>query len=194
MSSMRRYQMTPAPSPSLCRAAITLPWLASTTLPTTWASPIVVKPRTWISRRNATPGSIRTRRRCWISVTKSMWRSPTFVRRAFEAGDNVKGGALNSKQLAKFGDNFQGGLHKPSFHEDGLHAPMEAGGKTYDSGFHYLLECHGLGGKNEDGGYGGPLCKEPFGDECSKLAKQVLEDADKDRTLAFNNFMDPCPN
>merc|ERR1712129_650236 len=113
--------------------------------------------------------------------------------KGFEAGDNVKGGALNSKQLAKFGDNFKDGLHKPTFHEDGLHAPMEAGGKTYESGFHYLLECHDLGGKNADGGYGGPLCQQPFGDEVQKLTKQILEDSEKDRTLCYNNFMDPCP-
>merc|ERR1712127_870941 len=108
--------------------------------------------------------------------------------KGFEAGDNVKGGALNSKQLAKFGDNFKDGLHKPTFHEDGLHAPMEAGGKTYESGFHYLLECHELGGKNADGGFGGPLCEDPFGDEVSKLAQKALAEAEADRTLCYNNF------
>ena len=30
------------------------------------------------------------------------------------------------KQLAEFGDNFKDCLHKPTFREDGLHAPMEA--------------------------------------------------------------------
>ena len=30
------------------------------------------------------------------------------------------------KQLANFGDNFKDGLHKPTFHEDGFHAPTEA--------------------------------------------------------------------
>ena len=35
--------------------------------------------------------------------------------------------------------------------------------------------------------------RKTFGEEVSKLAKQILEDADKDRTLAFNNFHDPCP-
>ena len=29
-------------------------------------------------------------------------------------------------QLAKFGDNLKEGLPRPTFHEDGLHAPMEA--------------------------------------------------------------------
>ena len=28
--------------------------------------------------------------------------------------------------MAEFGDNFKDGLHKRTFHEDGLHAPMEA--------------------------------------------------------------------
>ena len=27
------------------------------------------------------------------------------------------------------------GLHKPTFHDGGLHAPMEAGGMTYESEF-----------------------------------------------------------
>ena len=61
------------------------------------------------------------------------------------------------------------------------------------SGFHYLLECHDLGGKNADGGYGGPLCQDPFGEEVQGLVKQILADSEKDRTLCYNNFMDPCP-
>merc|ERR1711992_236633 len=114
--------------------------------------------------------------------------------KGFEVGDNAKGGALNGKHLEKYGDNFKDGLHKPTFHEDGLHAPMEAGGKTYESGFHYLLECHELGGKNADGGFGGPLCEDPFGDEVSKLATKALAESEEDKTLAFNNFQDPCPS
>ena len=38
------------------------------------------------------------------------------------------------KQLAKFGDNFKDGLHKPTFHEDGLHAPTEA--DNFKDGLH----------------------------------------------------------
>jgi len=113
--------------------------------------------------------------------------------KGFEVGDNAKGGALNGKHLEKFGDNFKDGMHKPTFHEDGLHAPMEAGGKTYESGFHYLLECHELGGKNADGGYGGPLCEDPYGDEVSTLVKKILAESEEDRTLCYNNFHDPCP-
>ena len=37
---------------------------------------------------------------------------------------------------------------------------MEVNCKTYESGFHYLPEAHELGGKSEDEGYGGPLCKD----------------------------------
>merc|ERR1719204_2989482 len=113
--------------------------------------------------------------------------------KGFEVGDNVKGGALNSKQLEKYGDTFQDGLHKPTFHEEGLHQPMEAGGKTYETGFHYLLECHELGGKNATGGYGGPLCEDPYGAEVSKMVEKILKDSDEDRTLCYNNFHDPCP-
>merc|ERR1711963_1272807 len=65
---------------------------------------------------------------------------------------------------------------------------------TYESGFHYLLECHELGGKNADGGFGGPLCEDPFGDEVSKLATKALAESEEDKTLAFNNFHDPCPS
>jgi len=114
--------------------------------------------------------------------------------KGFEVSDNAKGGTLNAKHLEKYGDNFKDGLHKPTFHEDGLHAPMEAGGKTYESGFHYLLECHELGGKNVDGGFGGPLCEDPFGEEVSKLATKALAESEEDKTLAFNNFHDPCPS
>nr|AAL40676.1 luciferase [Pyrocystis lunula] len=113
--------------------------------------------------------------------------------KGFEVGDNVKGGPLNSKQLEKYGDNFKDGMHQPTFHDEGLHKPMEAGGKTFESGFHYLLECHELGGKNASGGYGGPLCEDPYGAEVSKLVDQVLKDSDNDRTLCYNNFHDPCP-
>merc|ERR1719480_717364 len=82
----------------------------------------------------------------------------------FEAHDNEKGGALNAAHVEALGkEHFVDGLHKPQFHEEGLHKPMEAGGKVYATGFHYLLEAHEAGGKNADGGYGGPLCADPDG-------------------------------
>ena len=43
------------------------------------------------------------------------------------------------KQLAEFGDNFKDCLHKPTLHEDGLHAPMEA--DTLKDGLHEPT-CH----------------------------------------------------
>merc|ERR1711884_857164 len=114
--------------------------------------------------------------------------------KGFEVGSgDHKGGALNGKQIEKYGDNFKNGMHQPSFHEEGLHKPMEANGKTYESGFHYLLECHDLGGKNEDGGYGGPLCREPYGPEVQELVDKLLREAEDDRSLCYNNFQDPCP-
>merc|ERR1711963_1090008 len=113
--------------------------------------------------------------------------------KGFEVGGTAAGGALNSKQLEKYGDNFRDGMHKPTFHEEGLHQPMEAGGKTYESGFHYLLECHELGGKNANGGYGGPLCENPYGPEVQALVDQILKESENDRTLCYNNFHDPCP-
>jgi len=114
--------------------------------------------------------------------------------KGFEVGGTAKGGPVNGQQLEKFGDNFKNGLHQPNFNEEGLHKPMEVGGKTYDSAFHYLLEAHELGGKNEDGGYGGPLCRDPYGAEVSHLVEKLLKEAEEDRTLCYNNFQDPCPS
>jgi len=91
-------------------------------------------------------------------------------------------------------ETFRGGLHQPKFHSEGLHMPYTNGGKTYDTGFHYLLEAHELGGKNKDGGFGGPLCKDPFGDEVQKLVEVLLKEAESDTTLCYNNFKDPCPS
>jgi len=113
--------------------------------------------------------------------------------KGFEVAGDHKGGPLNGKQIEKFGDNFKNGLHQPKFHEEGLHKPMQAGGKTYETGFHYLLECHELGGKNADGGYGGPLCKDPYGPEVSALLEKLQQEAEADRTLCYNNFCDPNP-
>merc|ERR1719414_2647349 len=112
----------------------------------------------------------------------------------FEAHDNTAGGPVNSAQVEALGkEHFQDGLHKPKFHEEGLHKPMEAGGKVYTTGFHYLLEAHDLGGKNEDGGYGGPLCKDPYGDEVQRIVENLLAQSEIDKTLCYNNFKDPCP-
>jgi len=112
----------------------------------------------------------------------------------FEAHDNPVGGALSAAHVEALGkEHFEGGLHKPKFHEDGLHKPIEAGGKTYTTGFHYLLEAHDLGGKNEDGGYGGPLCQDPYGDEVQRFTENLLAQAEIDKTLCYNNFQDPCP-
>ena len=42
------------------------------------------------------------------------------------------------------------GLHKPKFHEKGLlDMPYISGGRTYETGFRYLLEAHELRGKNK---------------------------------------------
>merc|ERR1711963_244140 len=49
------------------------------------------------------------------------------------------------------------------------------------------------GGKNADGGYGGPLCKDPFGPEVSALLEKLQQEAEADRTLCYNNFCDPNP-
>nr|AAV35378.1 luciferase [Alexandrium tamarense] len=113
--------------------------------------------------------------------------------KGFEVSGDAKGGPVNGKQIEKYGDNFKNGLHQPTFHPEGPHKEMEVNGKKYDSAFHYLLECHELGGKNEDGGYGGPLCKDPYGPEVSALVEKLLKEAEDDRTLCYNNFQDPCP-
>jgi len=113
--------------------------------------------------------------------------------KGFEVAGDHKGGPLNGKQIEKYGDAFKNGLHQPTFHPEGAHKEMEVNGKTYESGFHYLLEAHELGGKNEDGGYGGPLCKEPYGPEVQALVEKLLKEAEQDRTLCYNNFHDPCP-
>jgi len=113
--------------------------------------------------------------------------------KGFEVGGDHKGGPVNGKQIEKYGDAFKNGLHQPTFHPEGAHKEMEVNGKKYESGFHYLLEAHELGGKNEDGGYGGPLCKDPYGPEVQALVEKLLKEADQDRTLCYNNFHDPCP-
>merc|ERR1711933_414977 len=73
------------------------------------------------------------------------------------------------------------------------HKPMTAGGKVYTTGFHYLLEAHELGGKNADGGYGGPLCSDPYGEEVTSMVNSLLAMSEIDKTLAFKNFTMPCP-
>jgi len=90
-------------------------------------------------------------------------------------------------------ETFKDGLHKPNFHEHGMHKPMVSGTKKFDTGFHYLLHCHELGGKAAGGGYGGPLCDDPYGAEVRGLVDELLKEAEADRTLCYNNFKDPCP-
>lgn len=110
-----------------------------------------------------------------------------------EDHDNHVGGSLTAahiKHLDK--DTFKNGLHKPNFHDEGLHKPVKSGDKHFETGFHYLLHCHELGGKNEDGGFGGPLCKDPYGSEVRGIVDRLLKEAKEDKTLAFNNFK--CPN
>jgi len=60
---------------------------------------------------------------------------------------------------------------------------------TYD----YKTDAHSLHGQNKDGGYGGPLCENPYGAEVSNIVKRLQQEAVNDKTMAFNNFTDPCP-
>ena len=46
---------------------------------------------------------------------------------------------------------------------------------------------------NKDGGFGGPLCAEAYGDEVKSRVKCSWPIYENDKTLAFNNFTDPCP-
>ena len=46
---------------------------------------------------------------------------------------------------------------------------------------------------NKHGDFGGPLCAEPYGDEVQSIVKRLLADSEHDKSLAFNNFTDPCP-
>ena len=57
-----------------------------------------------------------------------------------------------------------------------------------------LIAANGwTGGMNKHGDFGGPLCAEPYGDEVQSLVKRLLADSENDKSLAFNNFTDPCP-
>ena len=49
------------------------------------------------------------------------------------------------------------------------------------------------GGVNKHGDFGGPLCAESYGDEVQSIVKRLLADSENDKSLAFNNFTDPCP-
>jgi len=60
------------------------------------------------------------------------------------------------------------------------------------SSYGYVTEAHSSYGKNKDGGYGGPLCENPFGAEVSSIVKRLQEEV-VNETMAFNNFTDPCP-
>ena len=61
------------------------------------------------------------------------------------------------------------------------------------SGYTYKTEVHALLGMNKHGGFGVPLCAELYGDEVQSTVKRLLADSDNDKSLAFNNFTDPCP-
>jgi len=61
------------------------------------------------------------------------------------------------------------------------------------SSYDYKTGAHSLHGQNKDGGYGGPLCENPYGAELSNIVKRLQEEAVNDKTMAFNNFTDPCP-
>ena len=60
------------------------------------------------------------------------------------------------------------------------------------SGYTYKTEVHALHGMNKQGGFGGPLWVEPYGDEVQSIVKRLLADSDNDKSLAFNNLTDPC--
>merc|ERR1719277_2006551 len=67
-----------------------------------------------------------------------------------EVGDGSHGGALSAAHVAHLDpETFKNGLHQPKFHSEGMHMPYTNGGKTYETGFHYLLEAHELGGKSK---------------------------------------------
>jgi len=66
--------------------------------------------------------------------------------------------------------------------------------------YDYKTPVHLLGGKNKDGGYGGPLCKEPFGKEVQDICDKILVRSDAGAEgpgnadqLCYNNFKDPTP-
>ena len=50
-------------------------------------------------------------------------KRPTISRMVFTSPPTMRNAC---KQFAEFGDNFKDCLHKPTFHEDGLQAPMAA--------------------------------------------------------------------
>jgi len=73
----------------------------------------------------------------------------------FEVGDNAKGGSMNGKHLEKSIWRSLVTISKTvctSPHSTRMAStpPMEAGGKTHESGFYYLLECHKVGVKNDE--------------------------------------------
>ena len=54
----------------------------------------------------------------------------------------------------------------------------------------YLLQCHDLGGKSADCGYGGPLAKTT--PACQDIVKQILEDQRR-RLSCYTISWIPCP-
>jgi len=80
------------------------------------------------------------------------------------------------------------GMHPGAPGDDAL-APGEAPAATHNEGG----EAHELGGQSEDGGLGGPLCQDPYGEEVRGVTESLLAQARRDSTLPFNNFTDPRP-
>merc|ERR1712032_895535 len=207
---MSKWTMILVPSPSQSRAVATRHWPALTIIP------VQSRDYTALAGHDNAPDNLGkpypctakdldypVKRDTWLEQNKiEMEKQRNMVGSAFahccddgfEAHDNDKGGPVNAAHVAALGkEHFEGGLHKPKFHEEGLHKPMQAGGKTYTTGFHYLLEAHELGGKNPDGGYGGPLCSDPYGEEVVSMVNNLLAMSELDKTLAFKNFTLPCP-
>ena len=45
-------------------------------------------------------------------------------------------------------------------------------------------------GTHKHSGFGGRLCAEPY---CDEVVKKLLADYENDKSLAFNNYTDSCP-
>ena len=48
-------------------------------------------------------------------------------------------------------------------------------------------------GTHKHSGFGGRLCAEPYCDEVRPVVKRLLADYENDKSLAFNNYTDSCP-
>ena len=61
------------------------------------------------------------------------------------------------------------------------------------SGYTNKIAVHALHGTKEHGGFGVPLCAEPYGVEAQSSVMNLLADSDNDTSLALNNFTDHRP-